>query len=117
MLISRQKKLKELQSRVNELSFNEQIELVSCKYYEKQKITYEEFVLLALCDEVEFFYNDKLYQIDYGMPGVVSIFSTEKQAKQLQKTQNVNFMSIFELLDKFEIEGKKIRDIWDFVTI
>lgn len=113
----RQDRIKILQNRAGNLSFEEQIELISCKYYEKQFITYEEFVLLALFDEVEFAYKDKLYQIDYGLCGVVSIFVIQERDNKSIKNQSFNYISIFELLNEFKIDGKKIREIWDYAII
>lgn len=108
-------RLKILQDRVGELTFDEQVELISCKYYEKQKLTYEEFVVLAMSDEIEFFYNGKLYQIDYGNRGQVTLFITDEKVNQTKNVQSVSFISIFELLDKFRIDGKSIKDIWNDV--
>ena len=113
----REKRLEYLLNKnFNELSFSEKLDLISSKYYSKQKITYEEFVLIALSDEVEFFYNDKLYQIDYGKIGATCLFITTYIDKQVISECNEEFSSIIELFDKFRIDGKRISEIWENVS-
>ena len=41
------------------------------------------------------------------------MYITEYKDKQIIFERSKNFSTIFELLDKFRVEGKRIRDIWD----
>ena len=87
------------------------------KYYNKQKITYEEYVfILATNDEIYFLYANDEYQIVYDSSESVSMCITEFKGTQKVSGRSESFSSIIELLDKFRIEGKRIRDIWDEVT-
>ena len=118
MITFRQKKInKLLKKNFNELSFEEKIELISNKYYEKQKITYEEFViLLATNDELWFYYNDTEYQVLYESNEVCSMYITKYDGDKKIFERCENFLSVIELLDKFRIEGKTIKDIWNKVS-
>ena len=101
----------------NYLTCDEKLELISCKYYEKEKLTYEEFAFLTMTnDEVSFFYKNMLYQIDYGLRDITAMYITEYKGSQKVSERSEQFSSIIELLDKFRIEGKRIRDIWNEVT-
>lgn len=106
-----------LQKNHNKLTFEEKMELISYKYYDKMKITYEEYVLLAIADEIEFFYNDTLYQIDYGIENITAMCITKYKEGNKVLIESINYSSIFELLDQFQIDGKRIREIWDNVSI
>lgn len=100
----------------DKLSFVEKIELISARYYEKQKITYEEYViLLATNDEVWFIYKDKEYQVEHDLKHVAMCI-TRYEGKIGILEYHEKFSSVIELLDKFKIEGKRIRDIWEAVT-
>lgn len=112
---NRQDRLQELLLKnYNELTFNEQIELISCKYYEKKPLTYEEFVCLAMTgDEIEFFFKNILYQIDHGFHEVTAMYITKFKDGKKIKEESKNYSSIIELFDQFTIEGKKLRELWD----
>lgn len=101
----------------SELTITEKIEIAYEKYYNKQKITYEEYVfILATNDEIYFLYANDEYQIVYDSSESVSMCITEFKGTQKVSGRSESFSSIIELLDKFRIEGKRIRDIWDEVT-
>lgn len=106
-----------LRKNYSELTITEKIEIAYEKYYNKQKITYEEYVLmLATNDEIYFLYANDEYQIVYDTSESVSMCITEFKGAKKVSGRSESFLSIIELLDKFRIEGKRIRDIWDEVT-
>ena len=106
-----------LHKNYNDLTIEERIEIAYEKYYNKQKVTYEEYVLmLATNDEIYFLYANNEYQIVYDSSESVSMCITEFKGTQKVSGRSESFSSIIELLDKFIIEGKRIRDIWDEVT-
>lgn len=105
-----------LKRNFDDLDYAEKIELISYKYYEKMKITYEEYVLLALTnDEIWFYYNDKLYQIDHGLKNVTAMYVTEFKNKEKISEQSIEYKSVIDLLSNFRVDGKKISEIWDKV--
>lgn len=106
-----------LRKEYNELTITDKIEIAYDKYYNKQKITYEEYVLmLATNDEIFFVFANDEYQIVYDSNKSVSICITEFDGAQRVSERCESYSSIIELLDKFRIKGKRIRDIWDEVT-
>ena len=115
---SRQDRLQELLLKnYNRLTFDEQIELISCKYYEKKRLTYEEFVCLAMTgDEIEFFLKNTLYQIDHGLPEITAMYITKFKDGKKVNEKSINYDSIIELFDQFKIDGKKIRELWDDIS-
>ena len=116
--LKRKERLLELEKlNFNNLTFDEKIELISCRYYEKQKITYEEFVVLAMFDEVEFFYKGMLYQIDYSIPEFTSLYITPYPNGTKVLGKSIKFNSILELFAQFRVEGKRICDIWDEIAL
>ncbi len=117
MITSKERKIKLKLKPYDKLTFMEKYELIWDKYNRKQKITYEEYVLMLLVnEEAWFFYNNTLYQVDHGLPNVTAMYITKYNGKQKVSEQSENYPSIIELLDKFRIEGKRIREIWDDVT-
>lgn len=99
-----------------QLTFNETVELIDAKYHAKQRITYEEYVILVASKyEAWFVYKDIEYQVDYGLENIVAMYVTVYNGTEKVSGKSVNFLSIFELLDKFRIEGKTIKEIWDEV--
>ena len=101
----------------NELTITEKIEIAYEKYYNKQKVTYEEYVLmLATNDEIFFWYADTEYQIVYDSDKYVSMCVTKFKGTQVVLGYSESYSSIIELLTKFRVEGKRICDIWDGVV-
>ena len=99
------------------LTLQERLELIYDRYYKGQKITYEEYLLLLETnDEIDFLYADNKYQIIHESNDIVSMCITEYKGSQKVSERSEQFSSIIELLDKFRIEGKRIRDIWNEVT-
>ena len=99
------------------LTLQERLELIYDRYYKGQKITYEEYLLLLETnDEIDFLYADNKYQIIHESNDIVSMCITEYKGSQKVSERSEQFSSIIELLDKFRIEGKRIRDIWDEVS-
>ena len=116
--MKREKKVaKLLHKNYNELSITEKIEIAYEKYYNNQKITYEEYVfILATNDEIYFLYANDEYYIVYDSKESVSMCISEFKGSKKVSERSESFSSIIELLDKFRIEGKRIREIWDEVT-
>ena len=99
------------------LTLQERLELIYDRYYKGQRITYEEYLLLLETnDEIDFLYADNKYQIIHESNDIVSMCITEYKGSQKVSERSEQFSSIIELLDKFRIEGKRIRDIWDEVS-
>ncbi len=103
----------------NALSFQEKIDVIYDKYQNKQKITYEEYVILLFVtnDELWFWYENTEYQIDHGISEITTIYMTEYDKEQKKIVRSENYSSIIELLDKFKIKNKKIKELWNDVRI
>lgn len=116
--MTREKKVARLlRKNYNELTILEKIEIAYEKYYNKQKMTYEEYVfMLATNDEIYFLYANAEYQIVYDSSEAVSMCITEFKGTQKVSVHSESYSSIIELLSKFRIEGKRICDIWNKVT-
>lgn len=106
-----------LRKNYSELTITEKIEIAYEKYYNKQKITYEEyvFILMATNDEIYFLNANDEYQIVYDSSESVSMCITEYKGTQKISERCESYSSIIELLDRFRIDGKKICDIWNEV--
>ena len=117
-MIREKKVARLLRKNYSELTITEKIEISYEKYYNKQKITYEEYVfMLATNDEISFLYANSEYQIVYDSSESVSMCITKFLGAQKISENHESYSSIIELLDRFRIEGKRIRDIWDEVTL
>lgn len=84
----------------------------------EKKYTYENFVLRLISnEELDFKYKDIRYSIIHNPPyvylGQNVIFSNHEYKTEKWE----QYSSIFQLLDKFTIEGKKIRELWDDITL
>ena len=83
----------------------------------EKKYTYENFVLRLISnEELDFKYKDIRYSIHntpYVYLGQNVIFSNHEYKTEKWE----QYSSIFQLLDKFTIEGKKIRELWDDITL
>ena len=87
------------------------------KYNRKQKISYEEYViLLATNDEIWFSLNNTVYQVDHGIKGTTSMFITEYDNTQKISERSEDFSSIIDLLHNFKINGKTIIELWDEIV-
>jgi hypothetical protein len=102
----------------DKLTYGEKIELIYERYMKKQRITYEEYVLILMTtnDELWFCYDDTVYQVDYGIPGITAMYITKFNRKQKISERSENYSSVIDMLDKFKIEGKTIKEIWDDIT-
>ena len=100
------------------LTLQEKLELIYDRYYKGQKITYEEYILmLVINDELSFLYTNNEYQIVHESDEYVSMCITEFEGDTKVSERSEHFSSIIDLLDQFRIKGKRIRDIWDEVTL
>ncbi len=102
----------------NKRTLDEQIELIDYKYQKKEKMYYEEFLLLSLIyDNVYFIYCQTEYQIDTSLPDITSLFIIEYDEKLNKKFQKEEkYCSVFELFNKARINGKTIKEIWNEVA-
>ena len=66
-------------------------------------------------EEAWFFYHDCEYQIDYGLPRQICMYITKYSNHQKIFENSIPYSSIIELLDKFTIDGKTIKEIWSKV--
>lgn len=102
----------------NRRTLSEQIDLIDYKYQKKEKMFYEEFVLLSLIyDSIYFVYRQTEYKIDTGLPDVTSFFIIkydDKTTKKLIKEEKYN--SVFELFNEVRIDGRTIKGIWNEVS-
>lgn len=114
----KQKKIDQLLSIPNDkLTLKERLELIYDKYLKGQKITYDEYVLLLTTnDEIWFAYKGIEYQVCHESKDATTMVITEfKDGKKVSERSEI-FSSTNDLLDKFKIEGKNIRDIWNETT-
>jgi hypothetical protein len=96
---------------------NNIFELTYHKYQKREKISYEEYVvLLTTNDEIWFSLNNKVYQVDHGAPGITSMFITEFDGSNKISERSEDFSSIIDMLHHFKIEGKTIKELWDDVA-
>lgn len=100
------------------LSIQDKLEIAYDKYFKLEKMSYVEYELMVLytSDEIWFYYKNAVYQIDYGLPNITAMYITKYKNKQKISERSENFSSITELLNKFTIDGKTIKEIWDDVT-
>lgn len=113
-----QKKMnKLLEKSYYKLTLQEKTNIISYRYNEGQKITYEEFVILLFVgEEIDFIYKDTQYYIIHSSVNVTSMFITELKSEQNAPEKREDFSNIFALLNNFRINGKKISEIWDGVN-
>ena len=114
-----QKKISKVMEKPYEsLSIYDKLEIAYDKYLKLEKISYAEYELMALFagDEIWFYYKDAVYQIDYGLPNITAMYITKYKNKQKVSERSENFSTVSELLNKFKIDGKTIKEIWDDVT-
>ena len=106
-----------LRKNYSELTITEKIEIAYEKYYNKQKITYEEyvFILMATNDEIYFLNANDEYQIVYDSSESVSMCVTKFKGTEAVSSYGESYSSIIELLSNFRIDGKRICDVWDEV--
>ena len=86
------------------------------KFFKGESISYEEFVImLSTNDELYFMYNGREYQIEHTGYDVVHMCVTSFENGKITLERNEKFSSIIDLLNNFEIEGRKIHEIWSNV--
>ena len=88
-------------------------EIINDKYQEKQKISYEEYVvLLSTNDEILFCYRDKMYQITHPTDDVTIMYTLECEDITSLVEKSKEYSDIIDLLLNYQIEGKRIIQIW-----
>ena len=113
-----QKKISKLLEKPYEnLSVQEKLEIAYDKYHKHEKTSYDEYEMMVTVanDEIWFFYNNNEYQIDHGLPKITAMYITEYNGNQKISERSENYSSVIELLDKFRIDGKTIKEIWESV--
>lgn len=100
------------------LSVHEKLEIAYDKYHKHEKISYAEYEMMTITsnDEICFCYNNTEYQIIHEARGITAIYIIEYDGKQKVSERSENFLTVNELIDKFRIDGKAIKDIWKDVT-
>lgn len=80
--------------------------------------TYESFVLrLNRNEELDFKYKDILYSIIHNPPYVYVGRNVRFDNNEYTTEKVEQYLSIFQLLDQFTIEGKKISEIWGDIVL
>lgn len=117
--MTREKKIaKLLQKDYDTLSIAERLDIAYEKFYRNQKMIYEEFVMMLMTnDELCFYYNDNVYQIDHSLSSATYVCIIEYNGNQRLPQRNEKFSSIIDMLDRFRIDGKRIREIWDDISL
>lgn len=86
------------------------------KYTSKQKITYEEYViLLSTNDEIWFCYNNKMFQVTHPTEYSVLVYIVDCMDVRVCKGETLEYSNIIEMLQEYKIDGKRICEIWDKV--
>lgn len=86
------------------------------KFFRGDFISYEEFVImLSTNDELYFMYNGKEYQIEHNGNDAVHMCVSRFENDKIILERNEKFSSIIELLNKFEIDGRRIHEVWSNV--
>ncbi|MFQ9737678.1 MAG: hypothetical protein ACLR06_08055 [Christensenellaceae bacterium] len=85
---------------------------------QKTDQSYESFVLRLISnEELDFKYKDILYSIIHNPPYVYLGINVTFDNKEYKTEKVERYLSIFELLDQFRIDGKRIREFWEDVRI
>lgn len=80
--------------------------------------TYESFVIrLINNEELDFVYKDIMYSIIHNPPYVYLGRNVIYRNGEYITEKFEQYLSIYQLLDQFTIEGKKLRELWDYVTL
>lgn len=114
-----QKKIsKLLEKPYEDLSVQEKLIIAYDKYYKHEKISYAEYEMIVITanDEIYFFYKDSEYQILHETKEITIMYINEYNGNQKISERSESYFSTIELLEKFRIDGKSIKDIWDDVT-
>lgn len=73
-------------------------------------------MVLNANDEIWFYYKNAVYQIEHVLPNITAMDIIEYKNKQKISERSENFSTVAELLNKFKIDGKTIKEIWNDVT-
>lgn len=68
-------------------------------------------------EELDFEYNDIRYSIVHNPPYIYLGRNVIFRNNEYKTEEVEQYSSIFELLDQFTIEGKKIKELWKDITL
>ncbi len=116
--IKKEKRIKNIIKKEKSLRTREDnIEIAYYKLDNGKPISYEEYILLlSTNDEIWFLYNDTEYQVVHESEQIISMCSTRFERTQRILINCQKYSSLNELLEKFRIDGKTIKEIWNNVT-
>ncbi len=88
-------------------SITERLEIAYEKFYRKQKMIYEEFVMMLMTnDELCFYYNGNVYQIDHSLCSATYVCIIEYNGDQRLPQKNEKFSSSLICLIDLELMEK-----------
>lgn len=111
------KRISKISKKAENLTPSDRIELAYYKHSAKQKVSYDEYVLmLSTGDELSFEYKDAIYENVLGEdPGSVYFCKITYKGDIVVKQECEMYENINEMLNKVRICGKTIKDIWNDV--
>ena len=112
----REKRINRLKRKKN-LSFSDQLELIYDKREHKEKLSYEDYVLMLLAgDEVAFEYKNTIYENVYIKKDVIHFCKTEYCGDTIVKESYEVFSCVKDLLNYAKIDGKSIELAWSEIS-
>lgn len=92
------------------------LNFIDSKRMKRERISYDEYRMIVLSnDEVSFTYKDIQYEIVHDKD--VLVYENKFEHGQIVQSNCVaEFDSAQMLLDRFLIDGKSIKEIWDEAT-
>lgn len=63
-----------------------------------------------------FSHNNIIYEIDHGHSDYITIFITEFDNNNNKIVKSENYSSLIELFDKFRIDNKTIKELWQDIS-
>lgn len=112
----REKRIERLKKRKN-LSFSEKLELIYDKREHKEKLFYEDYVLMLLAgDEVAFEYKNAIYENVYVKKDVIHFCKTVYCNNTIVEESYEVFSCVKDLLNYAKIDGKTIELAWSEIS-
>lgn len=82
------------------------------------KETYESFVIrLNNNEELDFKYKDTIYSIIHNPPYIYLGWDVISGNNEYKTEKWEQYSTILQLLDEFTIAGKKLKELWDDITL